>query len=349
MRHTVRRIGVAAIGLALVASACGGDATPDEIVLLTHDSFFIPDEVLAAFGNETGIPVRVLQAGDAGAMVNQAILTMDNPIADVLFGIDNTFLTRALDEDLFLPYQSPRLDVVDDRLVLDPDGRVTPIDFGDVCLNYDKAAFSAALPVPESLRDLTDPKYRGMLVVEDPASSSPGLAFLLATIAAFPEDAAYTWKDFWEDLSNNDVLVDSGWEAAYYGSFSGGSGAGDRPLVVSYASSPPAEVIFADPPTDIAPTGVIVDGCFRQIEFAGILNGTESEQAARLLIDFMLSTEFQEAIPLNMFVFPVSDLATLPSDFVDHTTVPDAPASIDPRVIADRRSEWVQAWTEIMR
>jgi thiamine transport system substrate-binding protein len=306
--------------------------------------------VLAAFTEETGVPVQVLQAGDAGAMVNQAILTKDNPVADVLFGVDNTFLSRALDAKIFIAYESPRLEVVDTRLLLDPEHRVTPIDFGDVCLNYDKDAFGQDVPVPETLLDLTDPLYRGMLVVEDPASSSPGLAFLLATIAAFPEDTAYSWKDYWSDLRDNEVLVDSGWEAAYYGSFSGGAlSTGDRPLVVSYASSPPVEVIFADPPTDLAPTGVITDGCFRQIEFAGILAGTKAESVARDLIDFMLSTPFQDEIPLNMFVFPASNQATLPAEFIEHTVVPDAPRSIDPILLGERRNEWIQTWTEIMR
>ena len=253
MRLIVRRIAVAVTGFALLTSACSGESRPDQIVLLTHDSFAMPEDVLAAFAEESGVEIRVLRGGDAGSMTSQAILTKDNPLADVLFGIDNTFLSRALDEEIFIPYVSPGLDAVDPALVLDQGHRVTPIDFGDVCLNYDKQAFGPVLPVPNDLRDLTDPAYRGMLVVEDPASSSPGLAFLLATIVAFPENTSYTWKEYWADLRDNDVLVDTGWEVAYYGSFSGGSGAGDRPLVVSYASSPPAEVIFADPPVTVAP------------------------------------------------------------------------------------------------
>ncbi len=350
MTHrSLRKIVVVLVAFALSTAACSGDAGPDEIVLLTHDSFVVSDEIWAVFEAESGVAVRVLPAGDAGSIVNQAILTKDNPIADVLFGIDNTFLSRALDEEIFTPYDSSRLDGVPAGLQLDPSHRVTPIDFGDVCLNYDKEAFNTTVPPPATLRDLTAPAYRGMLVVEDPATSSPGLAFLLATIAAFPEGSADSWEDYWADLRDNDVLIDAGWDTAYYGSFSGGSGAGDRPLVVSYASSPPAEVIFADPPTDIAPTGVITDGCFRQIEFAGILAGTEAEDVAGALIDFMLSTTFQEAIPLNMFVFPARADTLLPEEFVLHTAVPANPLSIPPGVIADRRNEWIQTWTEIMR
>ena len=346
-----------ALALALTAAGCGDDGTagtpasaealPGSLRLLTHDSFLVSDDVLAEFTAGTGIAVEVLRSGDAGAMVNQAVLTAGNPFADVLYGIDNTFLSRALEADLFLPYRSPGLTTVPDDLQIDPGGRVTPIDFGDVCVNYDRAAFGAT-PPPASLADLAAPEYAGMLVVQNPATSSPGLAFLLATIAAFPEEADYTWQDFWAGLRSNDVLVTAGWEEAYYGAFSGGSGEGDRPLVVSYASSPPAEVIFAETALDTAPTAVLTDGCFRQIEFAGILRGTAHEEAAGLLIDFLLSPRFQEDIPLNMFVFPAASDAALPAEFVAHTSIPEAPAALDPALIEAERERWIDAWTAIV-
>lgn len=358
-----RRLLLLLVALTLATTACGSadsdttaatsattEAEPSELVLMTHDSFAVSEGVLEAFTDETGISVARLEAGDAGTMVSQAILTKDNPIADVLFGLDNTYLSRALANDLFVSYASPLLEVVPDDLELDAEHRVTPIDFGDVCLNYDKDGLAdAGLPVPSTLRDLADSRYAGTLVVEDPASSSPGLAFLLATIAAFPEDADYDWHDYWADLAANDVLVTSGWEEAYYGSFSGGSGEGDRPLVVSYASSPPAEVYFADPPLTEAPTGVITDGCFRQIEFAGILAGTDAPEAAGRLIDFLLSETFQEDIPLTMFVFPANEQADLPQVFIDYTTIPQSTAMIDIATIDANREEWIDQWTDILR
>ncbi len=323
---------------------------PVTLSLLTHDSFAVSPETLESFTADTGIEVEVIQGGDAGTMVNQAVLTKDNPIADVLFGIDNTFLSRGLEAGLFVPYEAPALVDVPDDLELDPEHRVTPITFGDVCLNYDKEAFlSTGLPVPETLRDLTDPAYRGMLVVEDPATSSPGLAFLAATVARFPEGSDYTWRDFWTDLAANDVRIDSDWETAYYGSFSGGAGEGDRPLVVSYASSPPAEVLFAEAPLDEAPTAVITDGCFRQIEFAGILAGTEHPEAAQQLVDFMLGVDFQEDVPLNMFVFPVNETAELPALFVEHTELPAEPVIGDAAEIDANREAWIETWTDLVR
>ncbi len=227
---------------------------------------------------------------------------------------------------------------------------MTPIDFANVCLNYDKAGLAAAgLTPPTSLRDLTRPAYRGTLVVQDPATSSPGLAFLLSTIAEFPEGSEYPWQTFWADLVANDVLVTTGWEEAYFGAFSGGSVDGDRPIVVSYASSPPAGVFFAEEELDEAPTAAVLDGCFRQIEFAGILAGTEAEATAQALIDYMLTPEFQEDIPLNMFVFPANADAVLPEVFVEHTAVPENPNSLDPAEIDANRSTWIEEWTAIVR
>ncbi len=329
---------IAAIVIALLAvSACSSAATeePTELVLLTHDSFAVSKGTLEAFTAETGIRVVVLQGGDAGTLVTQAVLSKDNPTGDVMFGVDNTLLTRAL--DLFVPYESPALANVDPSLVAD--SRVTPIDFGDVCLNYDKSAFSE-VPPPSGLDDLIDPAYANMLVVENPATSSPGLAFLLATIAEYGEDG---WQDYWTALLANGTVVAPDWETAYYANFTGGGGTGS-PIVVSYASSPPAGVIFAEEPTDEALTATVTEGCFRQVEYAGILKDSE---AARKLVDFMLSKEFQEDIPLNMFVFPAVTDAALPTEFVDYTEIPSNPLTMDPAVIDANRDRWIDEWTQI--
>lgn len=331
--------------VALTITSCGGDSTAgDEVVLLTHDSFLVSDGVLAAFEDETGITVSVLQAGDAGSVVNQAILTADNPIADVLFGVDNTFLSRAVEAGIFVPYRSTGLRRVD-RAFHVPGDHVTPVDYGDVCINYDKEGLAAAgLQPPEDLAELTGERFRGMLVVENPATSSPGLAFLLSTIATFGDEG---WIPYWEALFANDVTATAGWEEAYYGEFSGGAGEGTHPLVVSYASSPPAEVVFGE--LTEAPTGVVTAGCFRQIEYVGILAGSDSVAAAQQLIDFMLTTTFQEDIPLNMFVFPVNRDAVLPEVFIEHATIPESPIVIDPAVIEANRERWIAQWTDIAR
>ncbi|MCI0352784.1 MAG: thiamine ABC transporter substrate-binding protein, partial [Acidobacteriales bacterium] len=299
---------------------------------------------------ETGVTVEILRTGDAGTMVNQAILSKENPQGDVLYGVDNTFLSRALSADLFIPYESPLLENVPAEFILDQEHRVTPVDYGDVCLNYDASYFAEnALPLPASLAELTDPRYEGLLVVENPAVSSPGLAFLLTTIAAFGTEGEYTYLDYWADLVENDVLIANDWTDAYFGQFSGSTGSeGIRPLVVSYASSPPVEVYFMESPPETAPTGAIVadETCFRQIEFVGILDGTDNLEGAQQFVDFMLRLPFQEDMPLQMFVYPVNADAELPEVFVEYSSIPDNPVNMGIDEIDQNREAWIQAWTE---
>jgi thiamine transport system substrate-binding protein len=322
------------------AAATDGDVT---LRLLTHDSFDVTEEVLASFTEETGIDVEVVPSGDAGTVVNQAILTADAPQGDLLFGVDTTFLSRALDEDLFLPYTSPRLERVPAELQ-PGDERVTPVDVGDVCLNYDVAAFEDGdVSPPESLDDLVDPAYEGMTVVMNPATSSPGLAFVLATVQEYGDDG---WLTYWEELVDNDVLVTDGWSGAYYDEFSGSGQGGDRPIVVSYASSPAAEVLFAEEDLDEAPTAVVQASCVRQVEYVGILDGTEHEAEAQQLVDFLLSVEFQEDVPLTMFVYPVVDDAELPDVFIEHAELAEEPYAVDPLTIGDEREDWIEEWTD---
>ncbi len=344
---------VLAVALVSALAACGDDtegASDDggvTIRLLAHDSFATGEGVLERFTEETGIRVEVIQGGDGGTVVNQAILTNGNPQADVLFGIDSTFLTRALQADLFLSYESPELAEIDPEHELDPEHRVTPIDYGDVCLNYDKAWFADhGVAVPTTLEQLVEPAYEDLLVVENPATSSTGLAFLLSTVDHF---GANGWQAWWQALRANGVTVSDGWDDAYNARFSGGSGsAGDRPLVVSYASSPPAEVIYADPPVEDSPTGVITAGCYRQVEGAGILRGTDHEEEAGQLIDFLLSETFQADVPTGMFVFPVRRDTTLPEVFTRYAVSPSDVAELPADEVDANRADWIDEWTDLV-
>ena len=329
----------ALLALALAASACA-QQTEDQVTVVAHDFFAVSQEVLDQFTDETGIEVTILLGGDAGLVVNQAVLTAGNPVGDVLFGVDTTLLSRAIDADVFDPYVSPIGGVVPPEYRADG---VTAIDVGDVCLNYDPAFFGPDLPVPAGLADLTDPRYAGMLVVEDPTISSPGLAFLISTIAEFGEEGDYTWRDYWTDLRANGVVVAPDWGTAYYGRFSGAGG--DLPIVVSYATSPDAEVAFADPPIDEPTTSIITDGCFRQVEYAGVLRGADHPGAAKEFIDFMLSLPFQEDVPGQMFVYPIRTDAALPDWF---GSPPIDPNRVDPETIEANRDRWLAEWSDLV-
>ena len=321
-------------------------ATTDGVTLklVTHDSFAVSDGIFDDFTADTGIEVEIVQTGDAGSLVSQAVLTAGNPVGDVLYGVDNTFLCRATGRGVFTPYVPAALAEVADEVQVAEAGLATPIDTGDVCVNYAKAAFPDPSTAPTGLDDLRDPANRDAFVTENPETSSPGMAFLLATVAAFGEGDD-GWEAYWQDLRANGVKVTSGWSEAYEADF--GYGSGERSLVTSYASSPVADVAYADPPRDEANIGVVPEACFRQIEFAGILRGTDHPEAAALLVDYLLSPTFQSDIPLNMFVTPVHPDAEIPEVYAEHTTEVDA-VSMTPAAIEAGRDRWTQRWTEIV-
>ncbi len=326
--------------------ACSRKST--SLVVMTHNSFAISEATIASFEEKNNIDVVFLPSGDAGSTLNRAILVKEAPIADILYGIDNTFLSRAINEDIFDAYITPLLDEIPDAFKLDDQNRVVPIDYGDVCINYDKQFFlDNNLDIPSSLDDLTDPKYANLLVVENPATSSPGLAFMLATIAEYGEDG---YLGFWRELMENGVVIVNDWGTAYYTNFSGSVGQGNQPMVVSYGTSPAAEVVFAEEELSESPTASLIgrNMCFRQVEFAGILKGSKNRALAEKFIDFMLSVQFQEDIPLNMFVFPVNQNAHVPQEFLDHMQIPDHPAVVDTDEIAENREVWIEAWRELM-
>jgi thiamine transport system substrate-binding protein len=318
---------------------------PRTLTVMTHDSFAMSEDLKTAFEQEHNVTLQFLASGDVGEALGKAILSAGQPLADVFYGVDNTFLSRALNENIFEPYASPLLSDIPAEFKLDDQNRALPVDYGDVCLNYDKAYFAEhSIAPPANLEDLLKPEYKDLTVVENPATSSPGLAFLLATVGHFGE-AGYL--DYWTALRGNGVEVVNDWETAYYTEFSGSSGQGPRPIVVSYGSSPPFEVIYAETPPADAPTGAVTGAgsCFRQIEFVGILAGTPNRDLAEAWVDYMLSTAFQEDMPLQMYVFPVNQNAKLDETFQKYLAVPDAPATVDPQAIADKREAWIEAWT----
>ena len=335
MRKKLLAIGLLALGLSL------GQA--EELRVLTHSSFALSKALIQKFERETGIKLRFIEGGDAGETLNKAILTKDAPIADVLFGVDNTFLSRALEAGIFEPYASPEVRNLRSETILDPTLHAIPVDYGYVALNYDKDYFKDQ-PLPTTFAELADPKFARLLVVENPATSSPGLAFLLATISAFGEDG---YLEFWARLRDGGVRVAKGWSEAYFAAFT--RYGGDRPLVVSYTTSPAAEVFFSEGKYKEPPTGNLLfpKSSFFQVEFVGILKGTKHRKAAERFVDWLLSKEVQEDIPLNMWVFPARRDARLPEVF-RFAEVPTQPAKLAPDAIARNRERWIRAWTAVV-
>ncbi len=343
MRRVIVIAGAAAVAIA-GASIGRAASAASTVVLVTHDSFAISKSTKAAFEKQSGLKLRILQSGDAGAALNRALLTAGKPEGDVFFGVDNNLLSRALGVKLFDTYTPPALARVDRYYDLDRSHHLVPVDHGDVCLVYDRAWFAQhKMRPPYTFEDLLKPGYAKLTVVENPATSTPGLAFMLATIAHFGRGNG-PWT-YWGEIRS--VLVTNGWDEAYNAQFSGSSShKGKRPIVVSYSSDPAAEVYFAGKPLKQAPVAVVRSTCFGQVELAGILRGTRNPDGAHKLVDFLLSQRFQAGIPLTMFVYPVREKTPLPPVFRRFSLPISSPLELSPATIGANRDAWIRTWTD---
>jgi thiamine transport system substrate-binding protein len=299
-------------------------------------------ELQQQFEDESGYDLVIKASGDAGALTNKLVLTKDDPTGDAVFGIDNTFGSRAIDEGVLAPYAASLPDGAESYVLDgDDDHDLTPVDTGSVCVNVDDTWFADhGVPEPKTLDDLVDPAYRDLFVTPGATTSSPGLAFLLATVAAYGEDG---WQDYWTALMANGTKLTQGWSDAYEVDFTQGGGSGDRPIVLSYDSSPAFTVDRNGGTT----TSALLDTCFRQVEYAGVLAGARNPDGAEALVDFMLSRDFQDALPDAMYVFPVDASAALPDDWARFARQPEHPLAVDPAQIADHRDEWLEQWSDV--
>jgi thiamine transport system substrate-binding protein len=335
---------VAALTAGCTLFAGGGRQAdgPSTVTLVTHESWAAPQEVLDAFQRQSGIKLNVLKEGDAGALTNKLVLSKANPIADVAYGVDSTFASRALAEGVFEPYTSPEADRGPQRYAVDPEHRLSAVDLGDVCVNVDTGWFARkGLAEPKTLDDLADPRYRDLLVVENPATSSPGLAFVLGTVAKYGEQG---WAGYWSKLKGNGVKTVSGWSEAYGQDFSGSSGKGPRPIVVSYASSPAAEIGDDGKPR----TSALLDTCYRQVEYTGVLAGGTQVEKARKVVDFLLSQQFQATVADSMYVYPARQGVELPQGWAQAAPLPQRPATLPADAVQAGRERWIRQWRTLL-
>jgi thiamine transport system substrate-binding protein len=306
---------------ALFLTGCGPVSQKEVVTLVAHDSFAISDESIADFENQSGYKLEILRAGDAGSVTNRLVLTKESPIGDVVFGIDNTF--RGLAEE--------------NNLV---DGSLQEITYSDVCFNYDRLWFETNNQnPPSSWRDLVLPEHEGLTVVSNPLTSSPGLAFLASTVAAFGEDG---FENFWKELRDNHVKVAAGWEEAYFTEFSGSSGAGQYPIVLSYSSSPAAEIREDGKSQTVA----LLEECFRQVEYVGVLAGSKNPTGAKSLVEFLLAEPFQSTMPGLMYVYPVNPEASVPAQWAEFGPAARSTMGQDLDIAANRDS-WQDKWSAI--
>jgi thiamine transport system substrate-binding protein len=330
--------GTAVLTLALFASG----ASAAELRVLTHSSFAVPKPLLKQFEKDAGVKLRIIKAGDAGEMLNKLILTRANPIADVVYGIDNALAPKALAADVLVPTAAATTGRASS---VELPGPLVPVDYGYVTINFDKAWFAKnGKTPPKSLEELTQPGFAKLLVVQNPATSSPGNAFLLATIGAMGEEKAFDW---WARMRANGMKVSKGWTEAYYTDFS--RNGGKYPLVISYATSPAAELFYAkDKPTE-PPTGSLSlpGGVYRQIEGVALVKGGKQPVAAEKFVDFLRSAPVQQQLQLEMWMYP-AESGTQRADvmkFAPEPTAFDAPSDAD---IAAKGTQWVARWTKVV-
>jgi thiamine transport system substrate-binding protein len=310
-----------ALASLLLAACAPTNQEATKVTLVAHDSFAISDESIAEFEEASGFELEIIRAGDSGSLTNRLVLTKDSPVADVVFGIDNTFRG-----------------IADENGIIE--GDLVPVDYADVCFNYDRLWFETrGITPPTSWRDLTKPAFNSLTVVTNPLSSSPGLAFLASTVAAFGEPG---FEQYWRELRDNGVRVAAGWEEAYFTEFSGSSGNGDYPIVLSYCSSPAAEIREDGESQTVA----LLDEGFRQTEFIGVLAGAKNPDGAAALIEFLLGESFQNTMPRLMYVYPVNPNATIPAEWAEFG--PAARSTIgDDLSISTHREKWQSKWSEI--
>ena len=312
-----------------------------ELRVMVHSSFALPKPLLAQFEAQNGIKLAIIKGGDAGEMLNKLILTRARPVADVVFGIDNTLQAKALAAGVIEPVLPQAAGSTDAQ----PGQALASVDYGFVTLNYDKAGVAeTGMPLPKTLQDLTQPAYKGWLVVPNPATSSPGYAFLLATIAGLGEEQAFAW---WAQMRANGLKVVKGWSEAYYTEFTHNQGS--HPLVVSYATSPAAEVFYAKTKLTEAPTASLnlAGGVFRQVEGVALIKGTTKTAAGLKFVDFMRSAPVQEALQTEMWMYPAVPKTAL-APVMRHAAEPKVFESLPPQVIADQGAKWLARWTQVV-
>ncbi len=331
----------AVVGITLMSTSV---ARADELRVMVHSSFSLPKPLLAQFESQNGVKLSIIKGGDAGEMLNKLILTRANPIADVVFGIDNTLMSKAL---------AMQVVAADDgiKAMAAASGdaalgqSIVAVDYGFVTLNYDKAFVAkSGLALPKTLEELTQEPYRNWLAVPNPATSSPGYAFMLATVAAMGEEKAFDW---WARMRANGLKVTKGWTEAYYTEFS--RNGGTRPLVVSYATSPAAEVFYSKTKISEPPTGSLAlkGGTFKQTEGVALVKGGGQREPAVKFIEFLRSAAVQEALQTSMWMFP-ADSRTAPAEVMRHASEPTSFDNLPSDVIAAKGNEWVNRWVQVV-
>ena len=360
MKKTINTIIASLLSLTILTCCTTNNTTSDtntnsneqnikEIKVLAYDSFNLDKNLIKEFEKTSGYKVKIIPSGGGGELVNKLVLSKNTPMGDVSVGIDSTFAGRTIKEKIF-QNNNVKLPEGAEKYVIAGDKTLTPISHGQICLNADKQWFdSKNIKTPETFTDIIKPEYKNLFASINPTTSSAGLGFFLSTVAKFGENG---WQKYWQDLKNNGMKISKDWSGAYNVDFTAGEGKGTKPIVVSYVTSPletlETSQSSSNLPESTTKTVALTDTCYDQVEYAGIVRNAKNKEGAEKFIEFMLSKKVQDVLLDTMYVFPVSNEATIPDEVLQHTPPVENALRLDPVVLEEKRQEWLREWNSII-
>ncbi len=306
-----------------------------ELVIYTYSSFAsgIAQKVLPIFEKQNNVKVKLLSFGDAGNVLARLILEKDQPKADVVIGLDQPLLKRAISEGLLIKFVPENISMIKNKELLDMRGYGIPFDYGAIALVYNTEKINNP---PKSFKELLDERFKRKLVVQDPRTSSTGLSFMLWTVAVFGEDG---FLDYWKSLKNNILTITPGWDEAF-----SMLETGEADIMVSYATDG-AYSYHEYGSLKYLPV-VMEEGAFVQIEYAAIVKGSKNIELAKKFIEFVLSKEFQSHVPLNQWMYPVVEIE-LPKAYKYAPKI-DKVLPFDYSIFEQKGKDWLEKWAEVM-
>jgi thiamine transport system substrate-binding protein len=316
----------------------------ETLVVYTYDSFVSwgpAGELKEVFEARYDCNLEFVTAGGGKATLSRLLAEREAGGTDAdLFMAEVNDVPRVATYDLFLLVtveDIPNIAFVPQDLLLAQTAGLIPYEYGYITLTYDSQVLSEE-DLPERLEELADPRYKGMLVCEDPRTSSTGFSFLLWTIARFGEEG---YLDFWRSLDPTLLTITQGWSEAWTLLTHG-----EAPIVVSFSTDTAYGAMYEDSLRyrAFAPGG---EG-YRTVYGVGIVRETDHPELAKGFIDLLLSKEIQELLPRTEIMFPANEMAELPEEYQEHAVIPSDPLMLPLEIVGARMDNWLHDWARVI-
>ncbi|MBJ23765.1 MAG: hypothetical protein CMB64_03760 [Euryarchaeota archaeon] len=344
--------------LTMSFSGCVSESNETELVIATYDVYALTDEMIGDFENQTGITVSMIKLDDAGSVLDYLIQNKGTETIDLAIGLDNTYLQTAIKQGVLTEHLANNLDNISQDALAPYNGPfAVPFDMGHVCLNYDSSIVDGQnMTVPTSLWNLTEEEWRGKVAIPSPITSSPGRAFMLATLDYFNSlgESTSEFEEWWSAMEENDVIITSGWSEAYETHYTGGYGeyeagyVGDAHITVSYCHSPGVESWYNGNWTKSAALNLPKTSFF-QVEYISSVMGGD-QQSSALFIEFLLSEDINSNMPVQNSMYSVLEGFDLPEEngYLFHSIIPNEPSEISMIEIEENMESWLLLWNKAM-